>query len=223
MEKRRFKRTKKRLEVTINTGTRSFTTYTSNVSINGIFIRTMRVFPKFTTLTLEIKLPSNETITVQGNVKREFKIPAYGYKKNGMGIEILDAPPKYLEFVKSLDFQTDEEDTEPIVSGKEPIVSGKKFKIKRLSMNELCLLTPEHLMADNLYRIELISDRDEKITPKAKVDKSFVKGIQKVKDDNRPIYEASLTFTQMDNNEKIFLKKLIYEFINNAKKSKKPS
>jgi hypothetical protein len=78
-------------------------------------------------------------------------------------------------------------------------------------------------MADNLYRIELISDRDEKITPKAKVDKSFVKGIQKVKDDNRPIYEASLTFTQMDNNEKIFLKKLIYEFINNAKKSKKPS
>jgi hypothetical protein len=103
---------------------------------------------------------------------------------------------------------------------KAKLIFGKQFKIKRLSADEICLLTKERFLTNNCYRIELKSLSDEKIKPLAEVVSSFLKELEKGKDNISPIYEVSLKFNQMDEMESKFIKKLICEFIKRAKKIK---
>lgn len=101
MEKRKFKRVTKRIKVTIPACNRRYTTYAGDISETGIFLRTSRVFPPGTILTLELQLPLGEILVLRGKVKWEFMIPHLGFKRNGMGIEFIDRSTKYVEFVKN--------------------------------------------------------------------------------------------------------------------------
>lgn len=101
MQKRRSKRTIKRLEVKFISGDISYRGITSNLSEYGIFVRTTKGLAPGTVLELKLYLPSGETITLSGNVKRTVKTQLYNVK-NGMGIELIDPPLKYTEFLKTL-------------------------------------------------------------------------------------------------------------------------
>jgi hypothetical protein len=103
------------------------------------------------------------------------------------------------------------------------LILGKQFIIRRLSINDMRLLTKERLMTNDYYRIELTSNNNEKIKPTVGVVNSFIKEIKEEKDGTFPIYEVSLRFIQMNENENNFIKKLIHELIDRARNPKKNS
>ncbi len=101
MQKRRSKRIIKRLEAKFISGGISYTGITSNLSKQGIFVRTKKGLTPGTILELKLYLPSGEGINLHGKVKRTVKTQFQNIK-NGMGIELIDIPPKYIEFLKTL-------------------------------------------------------------------------------------------------------------------------
>lgn len=101
MEKRDSDRIIKRLEIRFGSGGISYTGITSNLSGHGMFVRTKMGCVPGTALKLELRLPSGETINLHGKVRRTVKTPFHDVK-NGMGIELIDIPQKYIEFFKTL-------------------------------------------------------------------------------------------------------------------------
>lgn len=101
MQKRRSPRITKRLEVKFTASDTSITGITSNLSSEGIFVRTKKGFHPGVSLDIELYLPSGETIHLKGRVKRTIKTQLQSVK-NGMGIELTDIPQKYKEYIKSL-------------------------------------------------------------------------------------------------------------------------
>jgi uncharacterized protein (TIGR02266 family) len=100
MEKRICKRIFRRLEVKFTSDSVSRTGITSNLSENGMFVRTRKVLNTGTKLDLELALPSGEIIKLRGRVARAIITPLHD--KDGMGIELIEIPPKYTEFIKTL-------------------------------------------------------------------------------------------------------------------------
>lgn len=78
----------------------SFTGITSNVSKEGLFVRTLKGFPPGTLLQIKPYLPSGKHIKRKGVVKRTIKTQFRGVK-NGMGIEFIDTFPEYKEFLQA--------------------------------------------------------------------------------------------------------------------------
>lgn len=72
----------------------------SNLSEEGIFIRTRQGFLPGTILDIEIYLPENRIARMKGKVVRTTRNPA-GIEKNGMGIELIIKDPLYTEFFGS--------------------------------------------------------------------------------------------------------------------------
>ena len=101
MQKRRSKRKIKRLEIKFVSDGNVYRGITSDISREGLFIRTKKGLPPGTIIELDLFLPSGEIINLQARVKRTVKT-MYDAIKNGMGVEIIDIPPKYLEFLQSL-------------------------------------------------------------------------------------------------------------------------
>ncbi|NWF75446.1 MAG: PilZ domain-containing protein [Nitrospirae bacterium] len=102
----RHKRYTKRLEVTFSSGGLSYRGILSNFSINGLFIRTNRGFAPNTILNIEILLPDGRISYLKGIVRRTIKTPMLT-QKNGMGIELIEKDPTYIQF-----FQDHSEDGE---------------------------------------------------------------------------------------------------------------
>ncbi len=102
MQKRRSKRVIKRLEVTFTARGLSYTGITSDISREGIFIRTQKGLPPGITVDVELYLPSGEILKMRGVVKRTIKTP-FQQIKNGMGVELTDPPQKYKDFSDSLE------------------------------------------------------------------------------------------------------------------------
>lgn len=100
MEKRIHKRIFKRLEVKFTSDNINRTGITSNLSENGMFVRTRKVLNAGTNLDLELTLPSGEIIKLCGRVARAIITPLHN--KDGMGIELMEIPPNYIEFIKTL-------------------------------------------------------------------------------------------------------------------------
>jgi hypothetical protein len=100
MEKRIKKRMFRRLNVKFTYGSVSRNGITSNISENGVFLRTRKVLRRGTKLDLEFTLPSKEVINLCSRVARAIITPLHD--KDGMGIELLEIPEKYTEFVKTL-------------------------------------------------------------------------------------------------------------------------
>jgi hypothetical protein len=98
-EDKRTKRVTKRLEVTFSSGEFSYRGILSNVSVNGLFIRTSRGFAPGTTVDIEIMLPDNTISLLKGIVRRTIKNPVTTMD-NGMGVELTRQDAKYKNFIK---------------------------------------------------------------------------------------------------------------------------
>jgi hypothetical protein len=107
----RYPRFTKRLEATFSSGGLSYRGILSNISENGLFIRTNRGFAPGTTVAIEVVMPDNTLIVLKGIVKRTIKTPITTMK-NGMGIELIGSDVKYLSFVKSFAEETGFSDVE---------------------------------------------------------------------------------------------------------------
>jgi uncharacterized protein (TIGR02266 family) len=96
MEKRRSKRKIRRLEIKFITRDDGLTGITSNLSKEGLFIRTQKGLPPGTVLNLSLYLPSGEAVKLSGKVIRTVKTQIQSLK-NGMGIELSDSPEIYID------------------------------------------------------------------------------------------------------------------------------
>jgi hypothetical protein len=77
MEKRIHKRVFRRLDVKFTSGDISRNAITSNISVNGMFVRTRKVLNQGTELDLELTLPSGEVIQLRGRVARAIITPLH--------------------------------------------------------------------------------------------------------------------------------------------------
>jgi hypothetical protein len=96
----RHKRYTKRLEVTFSSGGLSYRGILSNFSLNGLFIRTNRGFAPNTILNIELIVPDGRICYLKGIVRRTTKTPILT-QKNGMGIELTEKDPAYIQFLQS--------------------------------------------------------------------------------------------------------------------------
>jgi hypothetical protein len=104
----RHPRFTKRLEVTFRSGEFNYRGILSNISENGIFIRTNRGLAPGTTLDIELLLPERKVSFLKGIVRRTIKTP-FSNMKNGMGVELTDKDSLFMNFVKQI--QEDSADT----------------------------------------------------------------------------------------------------------------
>ncbi len=115
---RGYKRTPrftKRLEISFTSGIHSFRGILSNISENGLFIRTNRGFAPGTVVDLELVLPDRKISRLKGIVRRTIKTPVTTMK-NGMGIELIEKDQNYIDFfkdfIKDAGFEDNHEDSE---------------------------------------------------------------------------------------------------------------
>jgi hypothetical protein len=98
--KRGHQRCIKRLEVKFSSDNKFFTGISSDLSENGLFIRTQKGFAPGTAIDIQIFLPDGNTSIIKGIVKRTIK-SSISALKNGMGIEIMEKDKSYINFLKS--------------------------------------------------------------------------------------------------------------------------
>ena len=107
MSKRQLVRHRKRLETKFKADSAAadsevYTGITSDISENGIFIRTRYGFVPGTIIKIEIYLPEDKISKLKGKVKRSTRTQIASLK-NGMGIEIIEKDSNYTIFLNSMD------------------------------------------------------------------------------------------------------------------------
>jgi len=90
----------KRLEATFRAEPFSYRGILSDISENGLFIRTNHGFAPGTLVDIEIIMPDDQVSRLKGIVRRSIKTPLSS-KKNGMGIELTKKDTAYINFFKS--------------------------------------------------------------------------------------------------------------------------
>jgi hypothetical protein len=106
MEKRKHLRFDKRLATKIIADQISFTCMTSDVSENGLFIRTSSSFAVNTPIDIQLLIPGYRVSFLKGIVRRTIRTPI-PTMKNGMGIEIIGKDASYIHFLKPLIGETE--------------------------------------------------------------------------------------------------------------------
>src|SRR6266498_2503650 len=96
----RYKRFTKRLEATFSSGNLRFRGISSNLSENGLFIRTQHGLKPGSIIDIEIFLPDGLQSRLKGEVMRTVKT-SLSTIKNGMGIELIEKDKNYLEFLRN--------------------------------------------------------------------------------------------------------------------------
>jgi len=112
----RHPRFTKRLEVTFSSGGLSFRGIMSNISANGIFIRTNRGFTPDTIVDIEVVMPDNRISLLKGIVKRTIKTTLSSVK-NGMGVELMEKDEIFENFVQSFNGESEKTCEEPSPPG----------------------------------------------------------------------------------------------------------
>lgn len=102
MPKRLCHRFTKRLEVTFSSGGLKYRGISSDLSAGGLFIRTQNGLIPGSLIDIELYLPEGKAGLLKGIVRRTVKTPLT-MLKNGMGIELIERDPNYLEFLKNFD------------------------------------------------------------------------------------------------------------------------
>lgn len=109
----------RRLETEFSAQDKKYRGISSDLSINGLFIRTQHAFVPDTMLDIVIHLPSASDVKLKGRVRRSIKTPVISIK-NGMGIEIIESDPQYVNFVNTVypdaHKKSDVKDTKPDTS-----------------------------------------------------------------------------------------------------------
>lgn len=102
MRRRLCQRFTKRLEVTFTSSGSKFRGISSDLSAGGLFIRTQHGMTPGSQIEIEVYLPEGKVGILKGIVRRTVKTPL-NVGKNGMGIELIERDPYYLEFLKNFD------------------------------------------------------------------------------------------------------------------------
>jgi hypothetical protein len=79
----------------------SFRGILSNISANGLFIRTNRGFTPDTIVDIEVVMPDNRISLLRGIVKRTTKTTLSSVK-NGMGVELMEQDAIFENFIQSM-------------------------------------------------------------------------------------------------------------------------
>lgn len=107
MEKRRFKRIKVNLKAERISGNEKYGVYIEDISENGIHMITTpssahEKYTHGTDIDLKFLFTSGETLKLHCKVRWAYsKIPPDGLT-DSIGLEIIDPPSKYIEFVRAL-------------------------------------------------------------------------------------------------------------------------
>jgi hypothetical protein len=101
MDKRRHPRFIKRLATKFIINNESVTGISSDLSENGLFIRTSRGCSANNPIDIEIFMPDNRVSSLKGIVRRSTRTPIPSMK-NGMGIEITEKDGIFIDFLKSI-------------------------------------------------------------------------------------------------------------------------
>ena len=94
----------KRLEVKFSSGGDTYKGILSNLSQNGLFIRTNRGFGPGSIVDIELMLPDGTISVLKGIVRWASK--THLAVKNGMGIELLEKDTTFINFVTSFHEKT---------------------------------------------------------------------------------------------------------------------
>ncbi|RJQ22801.1 MAG: hypothetical protein C4560_01795 [Nitrospiraceae bacterium] len=102
-EKRKDVRVAKRLEVKFHS-TSENTAITSDLSENGLFITTCKGVDPGNTIDIRLHLPNSDALCISGKVVRNIKASqdVNGESRKGMGIEIINPPGDFINFIGSL-------------------------------------------------------------------------------------------------------------------------
>jgi len=90
-EKRDIKRHKKRLTVRFGIDAPNRLAYSEDISAHGLFIKTPNIIPPGTRIKIELALPNNDPVLVEGMIRWAKKVPPQLIHlaiKCGMGVEI---------------------------------------------------------------------------------------------------------------------------------------
>ncbi|MEW6571646.1 MAG: PilZ domain-containing protein [Nitrospirota bacterium] len=101
MDKRREKRFAKKLMARLSSAKSSSWGVLSDISENGLFVRSNKSFAVGTAVEIELVLPDNEVSTLRGVVKRAVTLPASN-RRFGIGIELIKRDVTYRFFLKCL-------------------------------------------------------------------------------------------------------------------------
>ncbi|MBI4687731.1 MAG: PilZ domain-containing protein [Nitrospirae bacterium] len=103
MERRKTNRIIKRLEVKFHTGIEK-TAITSDLSEAGMFIRTNQGVAPGSIISIKLCLSNSQEIFLSGKVIRSMRTMSglIGETKSGMGIELVNPPPNYTDYVQSI-------------------------------------------------------------------------------------------------------------------------
>jgi hypothetical protein len=106
MEKRKHQRLNKSLVAQVVANDIRLFVITSDLSKNGLFIRSKRCFAADTMVDIEIATSDNLVSLLKGVVRRT--ADAFGSMNNGMGVEIVEKDAAYIHFLKPLIGETGE-------------------------------------------------------------------------------------------------------------------
>lgn len=107
-EKRNLNRYRKRLSVRFGVQEPNQLAFSEDVSDHGLFIKTGKVFPLGTILQIELLLPDDEHVFLEGMVRWSKKVPPQlisKVNKAGLGIKIMKfiaGQAAYREFVAEM-------------------------------------------------------------------------------------------------------------------------
>ena len=77
----------------------------SDVSENGLFIKSNRDFTMGEAIDIEVYMPNNNNSLLKGVIRRKIELPN-SHRKYGLGIEVIEKDIVYRHFLRSLKGQT---------------------------------------------------------------------------------------------------------------------
>ncbi len=98
MKKRKQERFVRRLEVEFSAHGKNYRGISSDLSRNGLFIRTNHAFAAGSLLEILLYLPDGTSCRLKGFVRRALKTPVVSIK-NGMGLELTETDDNYTKFI----------------------------------------------------------------------------------------------------------------------------
>ena len=127
-EKRKIKRSLKRLKLRYGVNRASTLAFTEDVSETGVFVRTVNVMGPGVIMQVELFMPDNLPVTFEARVVWSRRVPGslIHLSKGGMGLLItkfLSGEEKYLDFCRSV---VDKQQQTPGLATHPPTVSPDK-------------------------------------------------------------------------------------------------
>ena len=113
----------RRLEAEFSTEDRKYRGISSDLSVSGLFIRTNHALPPGTLVDVLIHLPDNIDVNLKCRVRRSMKTPVVSIK-NGMGMEIIENDPLYVDFVRNYTVGPEEQEKESPPEPSQPHSTG---------------------------------------------------------------------------------------------------